>query len=89
MYRMGGHHTRYDGRTIEYSPAPTAGFTFMVWGTVYVYGPIAPLVRSAKREDSHFRRVLEQGDDPTIVDIVLAQDSLLKIYEQMKPVGRN
>lgn len=80
-------HDRYDGSTVERQPAQIGGFFFAVWGTEYAYSQAAPLVRAAKRTDPHFKRVLEQDSDPTIVDVVLAQDTLLGIFRQLKPLG--
>ena len=88
MQQMTTKHTRYDGRTVEYAAAPTGGFTFVVWGTEYSYNQAAPLVREGKRKDGHFRRVLEQHSDPTLVDIVLAQETLTSIFRQLRPLGR-
>lgn len=88
MQQMTAKYKRYDGRTVEYSAAPTGGFTFLIWGAEYSYNQAAPLVRAGKRTDGHFRRVLEQHSDPTLVDILLAQETLTNIYRQLKPIGR-
>ncbi len=87
MDRTGSVKTSYDGRTVEKASASSRGYKFQVWGAYYIWEDVMPLVRQAKRNDVAFTRVLE-GGEPTMVDILLAQHTLLDILNKLRPIGR-
>jgi len=87
MERTGAVKTSYDGRTVERPSPSTMGYKFQVWGAYYIWEQAIPLVRQGKRNDAAFTRLLE-GCEPTMVDILLAQETLLGILYALGPVGR-
>lgn len=87
MERTGAVKTSYDGRTVEKASPSTMGYKFQVWGAYYIWEQAVPLVRQGKVRDAAFTRLLE-GGEPTMVDILLAQETLLGILDALKPVGR-
>ena len=87
MERTGAVKTSYDGRTVEKVSPSSRGYKFQVWGAHYIWEDVIPLVRQAKLNDAAFTRLLE-GDEPMMVDILLAQGTLLNILDQLRPIGR-
>lgn len=53
----------------------------------YIWEQAVPLVRQGKAHDAAFARLLE-GGEPMMLDILLAQETLLGILDNLKPVGR-
>ena len=87
MERTGPTKTSYDGRTVEKVSPSSCGYKFQVWGAYYIWEDVMPQVRQAKLNDAAFTRLLE-GDEPMMVDILLAQDTLLSILDKLQPIGR-
>jgi hypothetical protein len=88
MDRTGAVKTSYDGRTVEKVSPSSRGYKFQVWGVYYIWEQAVLLVRQGKDRDAAFTRLLE-GGEPTMVDILLAQETLLGILGALRPVGRN
>ena len=87
MERTGGRRTPDDGRTVLRPTPSTAGYKFQVWGAHYLWEDAIPLVRQAKQNSRVVTRLLE-GGEPTMVDILLAQETLLGILTALRPLGR-